>query len=483
MNKSIDNSKNSLYDNLDEQRLLLRLYGITNKVAASSNIKQTMRTVLEDIRKLTGFTRVFLYMENDKDVVDVVMAVGRYSMVAKSFSWHSKTMGAISYVYKNELSVIQKNLNDPIFKKYYPTKNEDKDVLFSIFKLAKFDLGDVAFVPIFYHEKVVGVLSADKLGKNINESELHVLDTFANQVGWALERAKLNEELSRKNKQLREKSKSLQQANIKLQSFLEMLEDKVEERTKELRKKNRALQKALQDLKDTQAQLVHSAKLATIGELTAGVAHEIKNPLTGIIGFISLLKEMKFTKQEQPIVDGLDTSVEHLRKVVMNLLSFSKKTEINFMALDINEVVTNTLSLVSHQIKGMGIEINTSLKPSLAYISGDISQLTQVMTNIIMNAADAMPDGGTVTVKSYSKRYKQRDKIMVEISDTGMGMSKKTMSHIFESFYTTKGIEKGTGLGLSVSKSIVENHDGDILVRSRIGKGTTFTIIVPVMEE
>ena len=478
----VDKKQDNLYENLNEEKLLIKLYGITSKVAASANVKQTMRTVLEDIRKLTGFSRVFLYMENNKDVIDAVMAVGRHSLVAKSFSWHRKTMGAISYVFDTGNSIVRKGLDDERVKKYYPKKQDDKDILFSVFKLAKFDMGDVAYVPIFHHNKVVGVISGDKLGKPITKNETHILETFANQAGWALERAKLNEELNKKNKQLKEKSKSLQKANHQLQDFLNLLEEKVEDRTKELKKKNLALQKALKDLKETQDQLIHSAKLASIGELTAGIAHEIKNPLTGIIGFVTLLKDIKFNKEDQTIVDGLDTSVDHLRKVVMNLLSFSKKSEVNYIPLEINEVVGNTLALVNHQIQGVGIQINTSLKPNLGVINGDLSQLTQVLTNIIMNGADAMSNGGEITIKSYKKIINSIKFVALDINDTGCGMSKKIMEKIFDSFYTTKGLEKGTGLGLSVSKGIIENHEGEITVKSKQGKGTTFTIVLPILE-
>jgi two-component system, NtrC family, sensor kinase len=233
------------------------------------------------------------------------------------------------------------------------------------------------------------------------------------------------------------------------------------------------------ELKDTQQKLIHSAKLATIGELVAGVSHEIKNPLTGILGFVSMLKENSVEKETQPLLDGLDTSAKHLQKVVLNFLAFSKRTETQFQPLDINQVISNTLSLVSHQVRGQGIEIETKLNTSLAQISGDFNQLTQVFTNIVMNAADAMPKGGYIYIKSYDKELKGKHYILIDIKDTGTGIPAKIINQIFDSFFTTKGYEKGTGLGLSISKGIIENHGGKIQVRSKIGKGTVFTILLP----
>jgi two-component system cell cycle sensor histidine kinase/response regulator CckA len=242
----------------------------------------------------------------------------------------------------------------------------------------------------------------------------------------------------------------------------------------EIRKAKDKAEKAIKELKNVQARLVQSERLAALGELSAGVAHEINNPLNIITGHAQiLLMEENLDSEVKETLEIIKKQVDRASKITNRLLHFSKRTKPEIRVMDVNENVNNTLTLLEHQLKIDNVEILKKLHSKAISIYGDPAQLQQVFFNLITNASHAMPTGGTLTICTKVKDT------MAEISftDTGCGIPKENLSKLFEPFFTTK--EKGAGLGLSIVYGIIEAHRGSIKADSKVGKGTTFTITLP----
>ncbi len=252
------------------------------------------------------------------------------------------------------------------------------------------------------------------------------------------------------------------------------LEQMVEERTRQLR--------------DTHAKLLHQDKMASLGKLSASVVHEINNPIAGILNLIVLMKRMiaegalgktDIDRFNQYLV-LMETETRRTSRIVSNLLAFSRQSKMERKHIDINQLIEKTLFLNSNLLKIDGAKIVTNLDPSLPEILGSEDQLLQVFMNVISNAAEAIDTagGGVLTISTTTNR--KADSIIAEFDDTGIGIPKENLPNIFEPFFTTKKKGKGVGLGLSVVYGIIEEHGGTISVDSKIGKGTTFLIHLPI---
>ncbi|MBF0105929.1 MAG: cache domain-containing protein [Deltaproteobacteria bacterium] len=229
----------------------------------------------------------------------------------------------------------------------------------------------------------------------------------------------------------------------------------------------------------TQQQITQSDKLASIGRLAAGVAHEINNPLTGILTFSCLVEEGEnLTEQQKKDLSVVIRETTRVREIVSNLLNFARQSALNREFVDINNIIRKALKLLKSQKEFYRIQVNESLHPEELKLYGDQNQLQQVMLNILLNACESMPKGGALTILSGL----EEGNIIVTIKDTGEGISKENLDKIFDPFYTTKPVGKGTGLGLSISYGIVKQHRGSIEVSSVLGEGTAFTILFPVDE-
>ncbi len=228
-----------------------------------------------------------------------------------------------------------------------------------------------------------------------------------------------------------------------------------------------------------QEQLRHADRLATIGQLAAGVAHELNEPLNSILGFAQLTKKNQgLPVQASQDILKIETASLHAREVIKKLMLFSRQSKPEVIRLNLNEIVEEGLYFFKSRCDKAGIKIEYLLSQDLPQIIGDPTQLNQVLVNLVVNSIQAMPDGGKLTIKTmYDKKY-----VYLIVEDTGVGMDEDIIKDIFMPFFTTKPVNEGTGLGLAVVHGIVTAHKGFIDVVSTIGKGTCFNIKLPIMD-
>jgi PAS domain S-box-containing protein len=260
------------------------------------------------------------------------------------------------------------------------------------------------------------------------------------------------------------------------------LEEALKQYTVELEDK---VDKGTATAKKLEQQVLHSDKLAALGRLAAGVAHEIGNPLTSISTFAQLLREMATDEFSLHSLDIINNHIQRITDIVRRMSTFSRADALNIKYVQMNDVVNATLDLMrlDKRMKS-SIEIAMSLDPSLSKTLIDEGQISQVFLNIMLNALDAMPDGGKLSVATGQGPDDQgRESISISFADTGTGIPRSELQKIFDPFFTTKEVGKGTGLGLSLSYEIVKRFKGDIHVESEVGKGTTFTVVLPVEQE
>jgi PAS domain S-box-containing protein len=231
-------------------------------------------------------------------------------------------------------------------------------------------------------------------------------------------------------------------------------------------------------LEETHLQLVNSEKMASLGKLAAGIAHEINNPMGGILIYSSLVMEaLEGEDARRQDLEKIVQEATRCKEIVKSLLEFSRQTEPKMEPTDINKAITDGLFFLENQALFHNIEIVKNLAPQLPRVRGNGNQLKQVFMNIVVNAAEAMHGGGTLTITTGLSGDK-RD-IWIDFADTGEGIPQENLSRIFDPFFTTKEVGKGTGLGLSTSYGIIDEHGGRIDVKSQVGKGTTFRIELP----
>jgi PAS domain S-box-containing protein len=238
------------------------------------------------------------------------------------------------------------------------------------------------------------------------------------------------------------------------------------------------LQQQMEQLKATQMQLIQAAKLAAVGELAAGVAHELNNPLTSILGFAELsLTNPEVGNLLRHDLEIIAREAGRARDIVRNLLDFARQTKPQRLPTDVNHVLHQTLNLIRQHVEKSGVVITEDYAPDVGPLTMDSGQIKQVFLNLITNAAQAMPKGGTLSLHTF----RLGDEAAISVSDTGQGIPPEIQDRIFEPFFTTKPVGEGTGLGLAVSFGIVQEHGGRISVESRVGQGSTFTVWLPIV--
>jgi signal transduction histidine kinase len=255
---------------------------------------------------------------------------------------------------------------------------------------------------------------------------------------------------------------------------------------KEIKNKADELEKANLNLKETQAQLIQAGKLSAIGQLAAGVAHELNNPLGVIMGFAQyLIRKISGKRLDETTAEDMTFYVKRLtqmeqaskrcKTIVENLLKFSRVSKDQLKPLNLNHVLKETLLFTKHQLEISKVQVKLELASNLPLVNGNNHQLQQVFTNIIINAQQATAEGGTLLLKSFA----QNGYVEMQFTDTGCGIEPEHIGKVFDPFFTTKEVGHGTGLGLSVSYGIIRNLGGEIIVKSVLGQGSTFSIRLP----
>jgi PAS domain S-box-containing protein len=244
--------------------------------------------------------------------------------------------------------------------------------------------------------------------------------------------------------------------------------------------------------KETEVELIRAEKLASLGQLAASVAHEVNNPLAGILVYTTLLlKKYQDKKLQTPETEGqllkMKKELERTSGIIRNLLDFSRQSDADMRPIEINKVVEAALLLVRHQINLENIRLELSLGKNLPPVLAGFDQIQQVLINVILNAIQAMPEGGrlslaTSVAKNTRINESLKDTVRIDVTDTGVGIPKENLGKLFTPFFTTKERGKGVGLGLPVVHGIIERHKGKIEVASEVGKGTTFTIYLEAMD-
>ena len=287
-------------------------------------------------------------------------------------------------------------------------------------------------VPLKVKDKIIGVIEViNKLDSQFDENDLWLLNYMAGSVAIALENARLYTELS---------------------DFA-------------------------QELKKSQAQLVQAEKLAAMGRLAASIAHEINNPLQAIHNCLHLTLKKPLNEEKKTRYLGMaQEEVERLITIVQRMLEFYRPSKEGMAPTDVHTIIENVLALSSKRLQHGKITVTKKLAPDLPVINAVSDQLKQVFLNIVINAIEAMPQGGELCIET--KLSEDGDELSVAFTDTGRGLSEKEQENIFEPFFTTKAT--GTGLGLSVSYGIIERHGGRIKVQSELSKGATFTVHLPL---
>jgi len=240
----------------------------------------------------------------------------------------------------------------------------------------------------------------------------------------------------------------------------------------------------LHTLRSTQEGLIQAEKLTSLGQMAAAIAHEVNNPLAGVLVYTQLLAKKinsdKFTKESAlEYLSKMETELTRSSRLIRNLLDFARQSPPRFWEVDINEVINRSFELAAHSAKLQHVQVLKELDPVLPRVTADFDQLQQVCTNLIMNAIQAMPEGGTLTIRTSANDTQ----VKIEVQDTGVGISPENMRKLFTPFFTTKREVKGVGLGLAVSYGIVQRHKGRIEVQSKEGEGTTFTVYLPLRHE
>jgi signal transduction histidine kinase len=311
-------------------------------------------------------------------------------------------------------------------------------------------------LPLRYRESVVGALMLEGAAEGkLSRYDHSMLAVIASYMAGVVEHGRLRSEAVERAQRLEQTVEQLRQAELTASARL-------------------GAQQA------AESRLLQAAKLVAVGEMAAGVAHELNNPLTTVTGFAELILDE--TPAEAPYRADLEMVLHEARRarsVVRRLLDFARQGEPVRARADINEIVEDVLALMTHFIHTSGVQLEAHLAQGLPWISLDGNQIKQVLLNLLHNALHAMPAGGHLDVRTEVQKKDDRDWIVIHVADDGTGMEPHELERIFEPFYTTRAESGGTGLGLSVTYGIVSEHGGTIDVKSQRGGGSTFSVWLP----
>ncbi|MCH9006857.1 GAF domain-containing protein [candidate division KSB1 bacterium] len=439
---------------------LITLYEVSRKINSQLNFQKLLDEIMDlAINILQAEKGLLLLKEEDSDELTV--------QVARLMD--QRRMDEIVAVSRSIIKKVEGEMKPILLQRVPDTTGVSENT-----SLIRYKIKSVICVPLSSKDKLIGTIYLDTTQAEhfFKPADLSFLEGFANLAAIAIENAKSYQEIEKLNTNL---------------------ESQVEKRTEQLKDKNEELITAYDELKDAQMQLLRSEKMASLGMLVAGIAHEINTPLAAINSntdmFIRSFEKLRI-KLGSPDGDPKDaltticvmenlanvnlTACQRLDGIVKTLKNFARLDEEDFKLVDIQEGLDSTLELTAHLSRNR-------IKVIKEY--GDIpkircyaNQLNQVFMNLIVNACQAIDRNGTLTIRTRASV----SQVHVEISDTGSGIDPKHLSKIFDPGFTTKGVGVGTGLGLSISYKIMQEHTGSIDVESKKGKGTTFTVNIPI---
>jgi two-component system NtrC family sensor kinase len=302
------------------------------------------------------------------------------------------------------------------------------------------------------------------------------------------ELGELGRHFNRMLKTIRETHGQNVQLLEKVNQFNEELTKKIEAATSELAKRNEELKLLNEALFESQRQLSQSEKLAALGQVTATMAHQIGTPLNSISGYIQLmLQEGDFSFTDRERLKIIESQLDRLADSVKNLLSFTRQPKPQLRPLEVNGILIELIHLSDPWLFSRSVKLSSVLSPGLPPILGDPTHLQTLFLNLITNALDAMPKGGFLTIKTQyilgpPSTGNGEGWVQISITDTGIGITEESKKRIFDPFFTTKKIGEGTGLGLAICEKIIKEHLGRLEVESEVGKGSTFFILIPILQ-
>ena len=395
------------------------------------DIQEILRLVLEGVAKNIGFDRARLYLINEKkNLLECKMAVGideeRIKGITLPLDPGDSVVGRS--IFEKQPFIIPDASTDP---RVNPILKE------------KFNLHSLVVVPLLAKEKALGAIAADFVdpNKEITKEALESVMVFAQQAGLAIHNAFIYQELK---------------------TFSQQMEEKIHKTTADLRK--------------TEAQLIRSEKLAALGQLAAGIAHEIRNPLTSINILIhSLTKNFPSEDSHREDLNVIEEEIERINEILDRFLRFAKPAPPLLERTEVASIFEETLQLIRPRMEKQRVHVQKEFQ-DLPMILMDREQMKQVALNLLLNAVQAMPRGGTLMLRGRNSKDGQW--ITISIQDSGVGIPNEDMNKLFDPFFSTK--EGGIGLGLSIAHRIIDQHHGKIEVESDPGKGTLFTIWLPV---
>jgi signal transduction histidine kinase len=368
-------------------------------------------------------------------------------------------------------------------------------------------LRSLLYFPFIKEDHVIGVLILGTSNKtrNFSKEEIELGQTVANQLSIGIQNARLHHDLKMKNEELKNEIQVRMAIAHELKNHRDNLEKLVNEKTRALdetievlkttndelylkndtiEKQNIELRETLKDLREAQSKLIHAEKMASLGVLTAGVAHEINNPLNYITGAYEGIKNYLHEDNGNlqhthvpALLDALKSGLDRVQNIVKSLNQFSRDDKIKTEECKIDQIIDNCLTILYYQLKDR-IEVEKKYQELADAVQGNVGNLHQVFLNILTNAIQAIDGHGTIAISVMQVN----DTIVTEIKDSGIGVQKGDLAKLTDPFFTTKAPGLGTGLGLSIAYKIIKAHGGTIEFNSEVGQGTTVHVILPVMD-
>jgi signal transduction histidine kinase/putative methionine-R-sulfoxide reductase with GAF domain len=402
-------------------------------VRGTLDIDEILRLVLEGVTKTIGFDRARLYLiDGKKNVLECRMAVGVDENEIKG----------VTLSLNADNSIMGKSIQE---KRPIVVPDAKKDPRVNSVLKKKFNLHSLVAIPLLGKEGALGAIAADHIepGKTITPETLESVMFFAQQAALAIQNASMYQDLK---------------------TFSQQMEEKIQRTTADLRR--------------MEAQLIRSEKLAALGQLAAGIAHEIRNPLTSINILIHSLQESASEKNfRAEDLSVIAEEIERINLIVDQFLRFARPAPPQFCEAELVPVIKETIHLLRPQAERQAISIQESFHP-LPRVIMDREQMKQVVLNLLINAVQAMPEGGELKIAGQVSGNEQW--VQLSVGDSGPGIPPEVMKKLFDPFFSTK--ETGVGLGLSIAHRIVDQHRGRIEVESRVGEGTVFTVWLPTAE-